>query len=72
MMETCGHCNGRARLAKREYKVAGLVRYHVGVYCDECKKFTLPWLKQRPEHYTLPVVTDDVVPIAELINPDLF
>jgi hypothetical protein len=69
---TCGHCGREAELRRREYKVLNSVRYHVGVYCTRCKRFTLPWLKQRVEHVDLPVIVDDVVPIAELINPSLF
>lgn len=68
----CGHCDREGRLAKREYRVAGQTRYHVGVWCDRCERFTLPWLKQTEMHKALPVVdVEGMVAIRDLMNPRL-
>lgn len=73
----CKHCgrSDRTELARREFDVSGDRRFHVGVWCKDCKRFSLPWLKQKPEHRILAVKTladDGVVPLTELMNPTLF
>lgn len=69
----CAHCYAPAQLARREYKVGDEVRYHVGIYCAKCDRFTLPWLKQKPEHKDLPIVdVEGAVALRDLLNPKLF
>lgn len=68
----CKYCHRPAKLARREYQVAGQNRYHVGAWCDHCERFTLPWLKQTAEHKALPIAdVEDMVAIRDLINPAL-
>jgi len=73
-MTPCKYCGGETVLRRKEFKVGGETRFHIGAYCFACNKFTLPWLKQKREHANIPAATDPadgVVPLFDLINPKL-
>jgi hypothetical protein len=68
----CKECGLATKLRRREYKVAGEIRYHVGAFCEYCNRFTLPWVRQKIEYRELPIVdVEGMVALRDLLNPRL-